>query len=671
MAIPDIHHDKDRDVNATPGAISSHSAGKRAELLLVAVSASPYSESLILWAHRAALNLGAHWIAVHVEVPKSMGRKDRVRLEQNIELARSLGAEIIVTQEGDVTGGILRISRQRNVTQIIAGKPGRRTWLDLMFFKSPVRRLIRESGKIDVSVVRAGDSGDGDQAGVISPLTGNRWKRVAAATGLLATAIALNHIALPFIGPRSVALVLLLTVVLAALFLGRSAVIAYAAASALLWNFIFIPPRFTFYILHVEDAIMFFAYFFIALVVGSLTTRIRNQEKSSRNREEQLNLLYTMTKQFTSFTSIDEAAHRLVVFIRHFLNSESAIFLSEGGILADTPHTASTALPGPADIPALGHAFRERVPAGRFTGAFEQSSFIFLPLRFSRDKALGVIGVLLPPGTGLSMNRRTIIEALAAQFALFIEREITARDSQRARINEESEKLYKVLLDSVSHELRTPLAAIKGSISTILESELSGNSELREKLLVETGEAADRLIRMVDSLLDMGRIESGRLVINSDWNDMEDIINVTLGRLDARNAHGAIRVNCPEDIPLVRVDYNLVSLALYGMVHNAAVHAGPAAEIGITVSREIKGVSITVEDNGPGFDEVDLPKVFEKFYRGVARNQPRGLGLGLSISRGIAELHGGAITAGNRLPRGAVLTMALPVDTMDKTDGRR
>ncbi len=634
--------------------------------LMVAVSPSPFSESLILWARRAAMSVGADLIAVHVETPRALSAEDRSRLERNISLARSLGAEIVLTRDTDVTDGLLRVARNRGITQIVAGKPGRRSWKDMFFPGSPVRRLIRESGKIDISVIRAESVSDAGRHGTeTAPVTAGGY-RALAAIGLLSASVALNQIFLPYIGPRSVALVLLLTVALAALFLSRAAVVLYATASALLWNFLFIPPRFTFYIHSVEDAILFFTYFFIAVVIGSLTTRIRIQERNSQNREEQLNVLYTMTKQFSSFQSIDDASRNLAALVRRFLGADSAVYIADGGALPAEPRDGSTTTAGPDDRKALLGAFSEGIPTGRFTSATHGSRFMFVPLKFSKEACLGVLGILFPANSAPSMNDRIIIEALAAQFALFIERDRAARDRQKAIIHEESEKLYRVLLDSVSHELKTPLSAIKGSISTIIETDSHSSKETRTKLLDETAAAAERLIRMVDNLLDMGRIDSGRLVLNSDWNDIEDIIGVTLERANVSAAGRVIHVQCPDDIPLVRVDYNLVSLALYGLVTNALAHAGPGAEVDITVERGEPGIRVTVGDNGPGFDEKDLQKVFEKFYRGTPHHASSGLGLGLSISRGIAELHGGTVMAGNRKCGGGMLILVLPVQTMEK-----
>ncbi len=644
---------------------------KTGERLLVAVSPSPYSESLIRWTRRTAFNLGAQWIALNVETASCLSREDQERLQKHISLARSLGAEIVVTQDDDVTEGILRVARQRNITQIVAGKPGRGFWKGFLRSKSPIGRLIRGSGNIDISIIRAAESGgrEGEHAEERSSHT-KRWQDYAAALAALAVLMLAGNVALPYIGSRSVALILLLSVMLMALVLSWGAVLSYAVISTLLWNFFFIPPRFTFFIHSIEDVIMFFMYFIVALVTGSLTARIRSHENAARLREEQLNVLYDMTREFVSASGIHGAAEHIVSFIGRSFDASTVVYLKkEDGSLDPRPHPASTLDHDEKEFGCANYSFLNGKTAGRFTDTLPFSKALFVPLYFNRDNIVGVMGVRFPDDAVLSVNRMTLLETLAGHLAIVIEREFMAQQTQNARIAEESDKLYRVLLDSVTHELKTPLAAIKGSISAVSEAGDSMTGGSKRQLLEETRNAADRLIRLVDNLLDMSRLESGRLALHRDWNDMSDIIGVTLDRIEAGGVRRKIAVHCPEDIPLVMVDFNLVSQALHGMLHNAAVHAGEHANIRISAEARERGVAVRVEDDGPGFSVGETSRIFDKFYRLEQNGGSGGLGLGLYISRGIAELHGGTITAGNRESGGAILVMTLPVETRPNTGG--
>lgn len=643
---------------------------KTGERLLVAISPSPFSESLIRWTRRMAYSLDAVWIAVNVETSSRLSLRDQERLQKHIALARDLGAEIVIIRDEDVTNGILRIARQRNVTQIVAGKPGSGSWRDLFRPRSPVRRLIKESGNIDLCIIRSDDRPPPSPEREDSlKFSETAWKHYPAAFAVLAAVVLANYLALPYIGPRAVALILLLSVLVMAIFVTRGAVFFYAALSALAWNFLFLPPQFTFLILNIDDVAMFLMYFVIALVAGSLTSRLRAHEKAARKREEQLNMLYGMTKQFVTSSSVQDAAEYVVSFITKTHRAQTALYLkTEKGGLSASPHPSSTAVLDEKGYSVASFSFANRRSAGRYTDTLQSSPFLFIPLYFipvysNRENIMGVMAICFPADAVLSMNQMTVLETLAVHLALVIEREFLAKNAEKTRIIEESEKLYRVLLSQVTHELRTPLTAIKGSISAMMDGLIAGNADRRNRLLSGLHIATERLIRLVDNLLDMSRIESGRMTLNLDWNDLSDLIGVVMERLREEARGHEISVSCPSDIPLVKIDFNLIAQALHNIIHNALVHTPEGTAVSITVSRIDKGVAITVEDTGEGLQDGETEKLFDKFYRSPAGRPHAGLGLGLSIARGIVELHGGSVHAEGGVGHGARFIIMLPVDT--------
>lgn len=642
-------------------------AWKTGERLLVAVSPSPFSESLIRWTRRMAYSLGANWIAVNVETPRSMSRDDQQRLQKHISLARSLGAEIVVTQDDDVTRGILRIARQRNITQIVAGKPGDFRWRDFFRPRSPVRRLIKESGNIDIYVIRAEEREKNIIDALSKPFSKiSGLRHYAVSSSVLAVVTLANYFALPYIGPRSVALILLFSVMIMALFVSRGAVFVYAAISALLWNFLFLPPVLTFYIHRLEDAIMFLMYFVIAVVTGSLTARIRSQEKSTRHREEQLNVLYGMTKHFISSKGTDRAVEHVVSFMRETFNAETVIYLmTESEQLSALPHPASTIHPDEKEFACARYAYLNKKNTGRFTDTLPSSELMCIPLFFNRENILGVMGIRFPDEAVVTVQHMSLIETLSGQLALVIERDLMTQRAQHTRVIEESEKLYRVLLNSVTHELRTPLAAIKGSISIMKDPGVARNPEALVRLIHDAQSASERLIKLVDNLLDMGRLESGKIQLNLDWNDISDLIGVVLGRLGDSMMGHTVTVDCPENMPLARFDFNLVAQMLYNIVHNAITHTKEGTSVSILVSRTDTAIQIAVEDNGCGIPDGERERLFDKFYR-INKKDGGGLGLGLSIAKGIIELHGGTITAGASMAGGARFVILLPVELSDR-----
>ncbi len=248
---------------------------KTGHRLLVAVSASPLSEPLIRWTRRMADSLKCPWLAVHVESSRPLDEISQGRLEKNLALARTLGAEVIATTDEDLVRGLLRIAHQQNATQIIVGKPAGAGLLEWLRAGQLLRRLTRESGNIDLHVVRAEKIDTGQPQRHWQWPTQSSWKQYAAAAGVVAAVGLVNVLLLQLTGPRVPGLVFLLAVVLLALFLGRGPVFLAGALSALVWNYFFLPPRFTFVIASAEDAMLFGLYFVVAIVLGQLVARIR------------------------------------------------------------------------------------------------------------------------------------------------------------------------------------------------------------------------------------------------------------------------------------------------------------------------------------------------------------------------------------------------------------
>jgi two-component system sensor histidine kinase KdpD len=229
----------------------------------------------------------------------------------------------------------------------------------------------------------------------------------------------------------------------------------------------------------------------------------------------------------------------------------------------------------------------------------------------------------------------------------------------------ESERLYKTLFNSISHELRTPIAAIVSASEGLLDQKTPTPSEARESLVGEIHMAAERLNRLVDNLLDMTRLESGRITPAVDWCDVRDLVNTSLRKLSRELSRHVVSVDVPSDMPLVKVDFGLIEQAITNLLLNASIYTPPGSAVQIRAFMESQECVIVIADNGPGFPRDALPKVFEKFYR-VPGTRAGGTGLGLSISRGFVEAHKGTMTVENRPGGGAQFTIRLPLQSEDR-----
>ena len=284
---------------------------KSRERLMVAVSASPFSDRLVRWTRRMAYNLDAPWVAVQVETSHPLGAEQQDSLSRTLSLAHELGAEVITTSDEDIVRGLVRVAREHNVTQIVVGKPQGNAFHQIVG-RSLVSRLVRESGDIDVYVVTGDDTSGAGRERRNIPDARPDVSRYLLSLGIVAIVTAINWLILPLVGYRAVAIVYLLVVSVLGTFLGMGPVLLAAASSAFIWDFFFIPPQLTLDVGDVGDAMMLGMYFVVALVTGTLTARLRAQETAGVRGERRATALYTLARELAGARTLEEVLRTVV-----------------------------------------------------------------------------------------------------------------------------------------------------------------------------------------------------------------------------------------------------------------------------------------------------------------------------------------------------------------------
>ncbi len=639
-----------------------HIAGpwKTGQRLLVAISPSPLSESMARWTRRLADNLQAPWLAVHVDTGRPLSDEEQSRLQKNLTLARDLGAEVITTTDQDIVTALLRVARQHNVTQIVAGKPSGWRWLDWFRGGSLLNRLIRESDNIDVLCVRAEAHETAAPRPGLRQFVTSGARQYLSALLVVAATTGLNLMLSNWTGYYVISLVYLLVVVVLGLFVGRGPTLLAAALSALLWNFLFVPPLYTFSIANLHDALMFGALFVVALAMGQLTTRLRAQQEAEREREARATALYLLTRELAEGKDFAEL---LGVVIQQL----GAVFQAEVAVLLPDPEGQQELVPYPfgtlnvseKEASVAAWAFRNRKPAGKDTDTLPLTDAVYLPL-VTPAGCVGVVGLRPRAGRRWSLQQRNLLDNFIRQIALVLDRQRLSDADQNAKLLAESERLGKTLLDSISHELRTPIAAITSAASGLSEAPADGDSAYRRALIAEIHEAGRRLNRLVGNLLDMTRLESGHLKPRLEWCDMADLLSVALRRLEKELAGHPVTIAISPGLPLVQMDFVLMEQALVNLLLNAALHTPPQTRVDLSATVDGKDAILSVADAGPGIAAEALPHIFDKFYR-APNALAGGSGLGLSIVKGIVEAHGGRVAARNRPAGGAEFIIRLPL----------
>jgi len=632
---------------------------KASERLLVAVGASPTSEQLVRWTRRTAYNLEAPWIAVYVDTGATLSVEDQGFLDRNLELVRSLGGEIVSTADVDVTRALLRVARQRNVTQIVVGKPNLNYLRRALGESSPVNRLILESGDIDIYVV---NGGRGKTLSLLT-LAKNRLysepRHYLYSLGVVLGSSLLAFLLRDSVGYWSLGLIMLLFILIQGLFTGLGPILLTAVSTALVWDFCFIPPYFTFYVRKHEDFLMLLIYVAVALVTGTLMTRVRSRERAFESREKRAVSLYRFSRVLLEASSLGDVCRRSVAQVSELLDADIAIFVrdSEGG-LGSTAAAGSGWTPSEKEFSVARWAFENKRPTGRFTGTLSQAEAIHFPLLVPKEIA-GILSIRLR-GTGvLTVEHRSFLETLSAQIALGVERELLLESLSRSKVYEESERLHKTLLSSLSHELRTPISAILGYASTLADPQVGAVPDNVRALTQEIALAGNRLNRLVENLLDISRLESGHLKPRLEWCALREIVQAALDRLGERGERHVWRVDLSDDLPLVQVDAVMLENALHNLFSNAVSYSPPDTLVSIVGSVEGAFVVVRVADQGSGIPPDQMGRIFDKFYR-LPSAPAGGVGLGLSVSKGFLEAMGGTLSAESSQAGGALFVLRLP-----------
>jgi two-component system sensor histidine kinase KdpD len=390
--------------------------------------------------------------------------------------------------------------------------------------------------------------------------------------------------------------------------------------------------------------------------MSTLTDQIRRQAHAARQRERRTAVLYALNRDLArGAMSKQELLDSAINHISQVMDCRVAILLPDPPARMVAPDPA---FPADTNERALAEwVYAHGQPAGLGTETLPHSKAFYLPLVGSR-RTIGVLGVqpVQSPAGPISSEQLHLLETLASQTALAIERAYLIEDSQNAKVQIETERMRNALLSSISHDLKTPLAAITGAAGSLIDNEVGPRRELVQTIMEE----ADRLNRLISDLLDMTRLEAGALKIRKEWHPVEGIIGATLARLGTRLSGHPVTTHVSTDMQLVPLDAVLIGQVLMNLLENAIKYTPAGSSIEISVNATESQAEFRVADRGRGIRPGDEARVFDKFYR--AQPDGGGVGLGLTVCRGIVEAHGGKIWATNREGGGTVFQFVLPIE---------
>ncbi len=629
--------------------------------VLVCITPRGARTDLVRYGRRLAERLRAPWTALHVESDRDTGGTARQRIDDQMRLAQSLGAEIVTIPGRSIATEIVSYARLHNITQIVVGNPGHLPWYARLG-GSVAGSLIAAVDDIPVHVVGGGADAPAPAPAASAPREKLQVGPYLGSTALVGAALVVGFGLEHFLSVTSISLAFLTAVLGAAASFGLAPSIYACVLATLVYNFFFLPPVYTFTIADPDNVVALFFFLATALITSNLAARMRAQALAARRRAAITEALYQFSRKLAGIGDLDDLLWATCYQVAALLDVRVVFLLPEGeGVAVRAGYPPEDRL-DEADIAAAQWSWQHDRPAGRGSDSLPGAKRLFLPLRTGRGK-MAIIGLDADrTGDLLSPEQRRLLDTLGDQAAVAIERITLAGDLDRARLQAETERLRAALLTSISHDLRTPLSSILGAATSLDSFGALLDPAGRRDLLATIRDEAERLNRFVANLLDMTRLESGALTLRREPADLGEIAATALARaagvLDGRRSV----LHVAPSLPPAELDPVLLEQVLFNLLDNAAKYSDPGSEITVSVFPAQGALRITVADEGPGIPPDALEKVFDKFSRlhGTDRQRP-GTGLGLAIARGFVEAMGGSITAGNRPDRtGAVFTVTLP-----------
>lgn len=623
------------------------------ERILVLIGGDGMTADLVRTGRRLSdMMMDAPWTVAHIDRPSAAASDAprAARVAESLKLAEQLGGRTVVLSGDDIVRTVMDYAHQNNVTQIVLGK-GRDSRLSEMFGRSLAAELLRSARGAAIHVVTDRTSEPAPPSAPGRRMARMDWPGYAIGGAFVAVATGLALLLDQSFERVDLGVVYLSAVLAAGVLYGLRPALAAATAAFLVYNFLFLQPRYSFAIGSPTDILTLLVFWAVALVTGYLAGRVRDQARRAQRRASAVSALLVASQSLTDADGITETARVLAEQTAAAAGAKAVVLLPEGeeiGLAASAPKAETL---GSAAMAAARWAWERGEPTGHGTGTLPNTSWTFRPLEGVRGRA-GVAGIEADALASGSDEERLAL-ALLDQGAVALERARLADDAVETESLRRADRFRGALMNSVSHDLRTPLSTVLGASTTLIDYGETLKPEVRDDLLLSIREEAERLNRYVGDLLDMTRLEGGGLNIRSDWVDVRDVLNAAAERVSRRLETRVMTRDFPALLSLVMLDQGLLEQAVVNILENAITYSPDGSTIELAAYEDRGSVVISIEDEGKGIPTPELERVFDKFRRmEEPSDRSKGAGLGLAIAKGFVEAMGGRIAAASPIADG-------------------
>ncbi|MBK7676377.1 DUF4118 domain-containing protein [Accumulibacter sp.] len=632
------------------------------DALLVCIGSGTGAERLVRTGARLAGRLEAPWHAIHVHTQTSGPEPEveRQRIVRALELSASLGAETATLSADDPVAALVDYAREQNLSRLLVGRDHPRPWRP--WYRSMADRIGQAAPDLDViQVARNEDARAAVSPSTASPTPGN-WLAYLKAAAICTLATGLATPLADVIELTNIAMLFLLAVLIVAMRLGRGPAVASSFLAVAAFDFFFVEPRFSFAVSDAQYLMTFAVMLSVALITGQLTARYKQHADVATQREARARALYEMARDLSAALLPMQIAEACDRFLSVEFGAQAALLLTDTGDHLQVETVNAKGRSGSTLIIDEGvarWAFDHGEAAGLSTDTLPGSPLLYLPLKAPmRTRGVLAIAPREPPRVQGPEARRQL-ETFASLVAIAVERMHYVDVAQSTLLQMESESLRNSLLAAISHDLRTPLSVLVGLAESIQLTQ-PPPTDAQARLAGTLKEEALRMSVKVGKLLDMARLQAGKIQINRQWQPLEEIVGSALMATAAPLAAHSVHAALPDDLPLLEIDAVLIERVLCNLLENAAKFTPAGTRIRIGAAVRGSEVDVWVDDSGPGLPKGREEAIFEKFERGARESATPGVGLGLAICRAIVAAHGGSIHAENQAGGGARFVFSLP-----------
>ena len=591
---------------------------------MACLSSAPSNAKIIRTAATMAQAFHCSFTALFVQTPsyEAMPEADRERLRANVRLAQSLGAAVETVFGDDVSYQIAEYARLSGVTKIVIGRSAvtrKHPWSK----PTLTEKLIAMAPNMDIHIIPDAYVDGAYRAQKAKRESRGLLRDWAVSLGILCLATLMGYAfsRVGFTEANIIAIYLLAVLLTSMATSSRSSYILSAVGSVVVFNFFFTSPRFSLRVYEDGAPMTFLIMIVAALIVGTLTDRLKSQVKQSTRAAYRTNLLFE-TNQMLQKASTEEEIFQAAQTQLHKLSDRVL-----------TVHPVIT------------------------TGG-KQNSTIYLIKTASK-----VYGSVVMEGSeSLEAFENSVLLSILGECALALENMRNAREKEEAKLLAENEKLRSNLLRSISHDLRTPLTAISGNAGILLSDSESLPPETRNQMYSDIYDDAAWLYNLVENLLAVTRIEEGRMKLNTQPQLVEEMVSEALQHISRKRSEHNIAVHHQDELLLAKCDARLIVQVIINLVDNAIKYTPVGSHIEIATRGDNGCAVVTVADDGPGISDDEKERIFQMFYTGSnpIADSRRSLGLGLGLCKSIITAHGGVISVADNQPKGTIFTFTVP-----------